>query len=160
MADWKQIPDTDVDPDAPVTSELMYALRDNPVALAEGAVGAPRVLYPAINAVLQTGITSDNYVITNIQSRLFLLYGSLGVAGSGGSINVFIDFSSNNGSTWFGSTEIASGASQSSSLRIIPFSAIAGNPSTSVDAIRFRRVAGGGNQHQYNISVASVGSLM
>ena len=36
MADWKTIPDTDVDPDAPVTSELMYALRDNTVYLAEG----------------------------------------------------------------------------------------------------------------------------
>lgn len=50
MADWKQIPDTDVDPDAPVTSELMYALRDNPVAIAEGASGAPRIEPQAVKS--------------------------------------------------------------------------------------------------------------
>ena len=48
MADWFSIPNTSVDPDAPVTSNLMYALRDNPIAIAEGATGAPRVTQSAI----------------------------------------------------------------------------------------------------------------
>ena len=43
MADWTELPDTSVDPDAPVTSDLMYALRDNPIAIAEGAPGAPKL---------------------------------------------------------------------------------------------------------------------
>lgn len=43
MADWTNIPDSSVDPDAPVTSELAYAWRDNPIAIAEGATGAPRI---------------------------------------------------------------------------------------------------------------------
>lgn len=44
MTDWTTITDSQVDPKAPVTSELMTALRDNPSALAEGATGAPRIV--------------------------------------------------------------------------------------------------------------------
>jgi len=42
MADWFNITDTQVDPDAPLTSQLGYAWRDNPIAISEGAPGAPR----------------------------------------------------------------------------------------------------------------------
>ena len=48
MADWTTIADTQVDPNAPVTSELMTALRDNPIAIAEGAVGAPMISTAAL----------------------------------------------------------------------------------------------------------------
>lgn len=48
MADWTNIPDTALDPDAPLTSELAYAWRDNPIAIAEGAAGAPRITQTAI----------------------------------------------------------------------------------------------------------------
>ena len=43
MADWLNITDTQVDPDAPLTSQLAYGWRDNPIAIAEGAAGAPYV---------------------------------------------------------------------------------------------------------------------
>lgn len=43
MADYITVVDSSVDPDAPLTSDLMYRLRDNPIAIAEGAVGAPRI---------------------------------------------------------------------------------------------------------------------
>lgn len=48
MADWTTITDSQVDPNAPVTSELMSALRDNPVAIAEGASGAPKITTAAL----------------------------------------------------------------------------------------------------------------
>ncbi len=54
MADWTTISDTSVDPDAPLTSQLGYAWRDNPIAIAEGATGAPRILIGAIER-LTTG---------------------------------------------------------------------------------------------------------
>lgn len=57
MADYIAQPDTAVDPDAPVTSDLMYALRDNPIAIAEGAPGAPRIADAALNSTL-AGVTS------------------------------------------------------------------------------------------------------
>lgn len=43
MADYTTIADSQVDPEAPITSELMSALRDNPLAIAEGATGAPKI---------------------------------------------------------------------------------------------------------------------
>jgi hypothetical protein len=43
MADYTTITDAQVDPEAPITSELMSALRDNPIAITEGASGAPKV---------------------------------------------------------------------------------------------------------------------
>lgn len=41
MADWTNITDSQVDPDAPLTSELAYAWRDNVIAAFEAAPGAP-----------------------------------------------------------------------------------------------------------------------
>jgi len=43
LTDYVTISDTSVDPDAPLTYQLAYAWRDNPIAISEGAVGAPRV---------------------------------------------------------------------------------------------------------------------
>ncbi len=43
MAVWTTIPDSDVDPESPITTSLMQALRDNPIALGEGASGSPSV---------------------------------------------------------------------------------------------------------------------
>lgn len=48
MTDWTTITDTQIDPKAPVTSELMTALRDNPSAITEGAAGAPRLKGEAV----------------------------------------------------------------------------------------------------------------
>lgn len=67
MADWITIVDTQVDPDAPVTSELGYAFRDNPIAIAEGATGAPRV----VDGALSTTVTSagTTWVYNRILNR-------------------------------------------------------------------------------------------
>ena len=46
MAAWTTIPDSDVDPESPITTSLMVALRDNPIAIAEGASGAPALISP------------------------------------------------------------------------------------------------------------------
>jgi hypothetical protein len=45
MATWRTIAASEVDPDSPVTATLMQALAENPVAITEGASGAPRLLY-------------------------------------------------------------------------------------------------------------------
>ena len=43
MTDYTGISNTQVDPEAPVTSELMTSLRDDPIAIAEGSLDAPGV---------------------------------------------------------------------------------------------------------------------
>jgi len=48
MTTYTSIPNSDIDQDSPVTQPLMTALRDNPIAITEGASGAPRIVAAAI----------------------------------------------------------------------------------------------------------------
>jgi len=43
VATWTTIPDANLEPDKPARSIDALALRDNPVAIAEGAAGAPKI---------------------------------------------------------------------------------------------------------------------
>lgn len=43
MTTYTAIPNTSIDIDSPVTQPLMTALRDNPIAIAEGSSGAPKI---------------------------------------------------------------------------------------------------------------------
>jgi hypothetical protein len=43
MADYVTITDTEIEPEKPVTTSLWSRVRDNAIAIAEGALGAPRV---------------------------------------------------------------------------------------------------------------------
>jgi hypothetical protein len=55
MATWTDIPDTSIEPGRAIRSIDGRALRDNVVALAEGASGAPRIS----NSALDGGITNN-----------------------------------------------------------------------------------------------------
>lgn len=48
MTSYLTITDSEVDPDAPLTSGLGYRWRDNPIASFEGAPGAPRLAIDAL----------------------------------------------------------------------------------------------------------------
>lgn len=56
MTDYTTITDAQVDPEAPITSELVTALRNNPLAIIEGAAAAPRI--DPINAMAHQGAAS------------------------------------------------------------------------------------------------------
>ena len=49
MADYIGITEAQSNPFAPLTSELVKQLRDNPIAIADGAPGAPKIQYDAID---------------------------------------------------------------------------------------------------------------
>ncbi len=51
MTTYTAIAGTEIDAESPVTEELMTRLRDNPIAITEGATGAPRVLGIALDGV-------------------------------------------------------------------------------------------------------------
>ena len=55
MATWTTIPDSSLEPGKPIRSIDALALRDNPVAIAEGQSGAPRI----VDAALDTTATND-----------------------------------------------------------------------------------------------------
>jgi len=74
MADYTVIQNDSIEPDAPALSRIAFALRDNPIAIAEGAAGAPRVRsaalqdYPFGAEDLRTGATERDWVLARIAS--------------------------------------------------------------------------------------------
>lgn len=58
---WTVIPDSDIDPDSPVTTGLMTALRDNTTAQANGDSGAPK----NADASFSTNSINGNKLVSN-----------------------------------------------------------------------------------------------
>jgi len=52
MTTYVAIPNGDIDQDSPLTQPLITALRDNPLAVIEGASGAPRIVGMALDLFL------------------------------------------------------------------------------------------------------------
>jgi len=68
MTDYTSIADSQVEPLSPVTSELMTALRDNPLAIAEGSTGAPRMVLKSIERLV-AGDAIRNQLTQTINSE-------------------------------------------------------------------------------------------
>lgn len=72
MADYNAILNAEIEPEKPVTTSLMNRLRDNPIAISEGAAGAPRIQTAAIAngavtaAKLATGTGERDWVLARI----------------------------------------------------------------------------------------------
>jgi len=102
MADWTTIPDSSVEPGKPIRSIDGLALRDNPVAIAEGAVGAPRVVSAARpQAKIAEAITTVPLIVlalTNIPAHHAISL-SLSATFSGNAVYA-VQISNNNGATW------------------------------------------------------------
>lgn len=60
MADYIEITDEEIQPGAPYTTGLAAKMRDNHIALAQGAEGAPKILAPAIGDVATS--VSDQFI--------------------------------------------------------------------------------------------------
>lgn len=106
MTDYTSIADSQIDPKAPVTSELMTALRDNPIAIAEGAAGAPKI---ADKVIYEDTAVSSWVTVTGLGdfSGCFVdLYFSITAQPEG---IKYLDFEvSDDGSTWYGTTTLSS----------------------------------------------------
>ena len=88
MADYIGITEAQSNPFAPLTSELVKQLRDNPLAIAEGAQGAPRLYLRALER-LQAGdqirsrrdetitVDGDTAGSVNVLSFDFIQYGTI-----------------------------------------------------------------------------------
>ena len=62
MATWTTLPDATLEPGKPIRSIDTLALRDNPVAIAEGEVGAPRIWGKAAKLI-------NNYPILTVSAE-------------------------------------------------------------------------------------------
>lgn len=68
MTDWTDVANSSVQPLAPLTSETVTALRDNPIAMAEGSSGAPtvEVAWHEIAGYLDTTDTSADITFGSV----------------------------------------------------------------------------------------------
>ena len=114
MTTYTTIPDADIDPDSPITTSLVTLLRDNPIAITEGASGAPKVQTAGITddavtdgklASPATGTTVVKYIAGTVPIAITATtattwtdnYGGCGILDLGtalvsGVINVQFDF--------------------------------------------------------------------
>ena len=65
MATWTEIPQDALNPDSPARAIDAQALRDNPIAIAEGAAGAPKITDAALDVGNETE-TGTSWVLERI----------------------------------------------------------------------------------------------
>lgn len=108
MTDYTAILDTHIDPDAPITSGLAYQMRDNPIAIAEGALGAPKI---AIKTVQADAGTTD---ISGVDAWSgFTINATTALGGAPSSVTISF---SDDGVTYYGSTSILTAPSDESGM--------------------------------------------
>ena len=77
MTAWTTIPNTSLESGAPIRGVDGVALRDNPIAIAEGATGAPKIQAAAFDDLtigaekLQNGTTERDWIISLISSSVY-----------------------------------------------------------------------------------------
>lgn len=118
MADWLEIIDSATDPDAPLTSELAKAWTDNVIAVAEGAIDAPRVQGQSLgNVLVAHGVITNTFLnVTSGIDRAKIIYGDFVIFGSN-SGDVRLRLSSDNGATWGATQSIMSNGSFNGAAR-------------------------------------------
>lgn len=101
MATYTTIPDTEIDQDSPVTQPLMTALRDNPLAIAEGTAGAPKVLGSGLDVVIGAySLEAADATLTGLD-RVRWLAGDFTVETTTAVVRNFqVRTSTDNGASW------------------------------------------------------------
>lgn len=109
MTDWTTITDSQVDPKAPVTSELMTAMRDNPIAISEGATGAPKVQTEAI----------QDAAVNRVKLKTATNSGGYSFGSNGGSVTINMDpYSFFPGMTGSSQTQIRGGGADAPAVQV------------------------------------------
>jgi hypothetical protein len=107
MADWTNIPNGNIETGKPIRAIDGRALRDNPIAIAEGAVDAPRVAPRALQApgILSGAINGTSWVAFTGLGDFKQIRFDIAWANTAGSPTTRIEFSNDGGSSW-GGTQI------------------------------------------------------
>ena len=117
MTTYTTIANGAIDQDSPVTQTLMQALRDNPIAITEGASGAPRVNYAALDMYITEGTasrstsgTSNIVTVTGLDDLGYILVNSDIATSTSDSINLTLRYetSTDNGSSFASAITFAS----------------------------------------------------
>lgn len=107
MTSYITITDAETDPSAPLTSELAKKWRDNPIAIAEGSTGAPKIAKKIVGGSASTVTITGLTDFSGVEIDFWATFPG-GLSG-GGDVNVSF---SDDGTTYYGSTTVASGDGQ------------------------------------------------
>jgi hypothetical protein len=66
MTSYTAIPNGDIDQDSPITQPLMTALRDNPIAIAEGDASVPANLFPTVLLGTLTTTSGSSHTLSGL----------------------------------------------------------------------------------------------
>jgi hypothetical protein len=86
MATWTNVPNTVLEPGDPIRSVDIIAIKENVIALSEGASGAPKILATALN----TGTNERDWVLARTADASLAAVGTyafIGRAGTAGQVN-------------------------------------------------------------------------
>jgi hypothetical protein len=92
MTSYTAIPNGDIDQDSPITQPLMTALRDNPIAIAEGDASVPASLFPTVllGTITTTSGTTQTLSGLDLTPYRFIIAVINGVSGSVNSFTITI----------------------------------------------------------------------
>ena len=99
MADWTELDTDGLLPGEPFTSAKALAFFENPVAMAEGKVNAPKVVSEALNMFVGAGASDASFLNLERVDKV-LLDGSIIWTSGAGSAVLQYRTSTDNGSTW------------------------------------------------------------
>ena len=101
MADWTELDTNTLLPGEPLTSAKALAFFENPKAIAEGAVNAPKVASEALNMLVGVGDSDASFLNLERVDKV-LLDGSVVHEGTGTAGIAYLQYrtSTDNGSTW------------------------------------------------------------
>lgn len=146
MTTYTTIANSAIDQDSPVTQTLMQALRDNPIAITEGASGAPRIVGEALNLYITEGSasrttsgTSTILTVTDLDNLDYILVNNRVGASTSDFITITLRYetSTDNGSTFASPVTYYSKGSSGGFTETV---AAAIDCSGSVNAVRFSLV--------------------
>jgi len=79
---WTDLPNSDLDPESPVITSVMMALRDNPPAIANGDSGAPKIQTGALNQTNGSEAVTQGTMRASAVGRLELKTASVSLSGT------------------------------------------------------------------------------
>ena len=110
MADWTELDTDGLLPGEPLTSAKALAFFENPVAMAEGKVNAPKVVSGALNMLVGAGTADASFLNLERVDKVLLDASIIWSSGAGSGV-VQYRTSADNGSTWGSYVTFTSAAS-------------------------------------------------
>jgi len=100
MADWTELDTNGLLPGEPLTSAKALAFFENPVAMAEGAVNAPKVVSEALNMFVGAGRGTQTFTNVGRVAKVLIISTTFSTSGASDAVAIEYQTSTDNGATF------------------------------------------------------------